>query len=601
MLDIVVLYKFHLKKFKGNILVLILIIAVVFASFSQNSIGIGIATPDPSALLEVSTTDKGFLLPRMRNTEMNAISSPSEGLMVYCLDCILEGIYVYDGKEFRYLIFFENIVKGLAISNLSIPRGSTSNISPTLTPTEATAVYSLIDPPAGVSISTDGTTVSIATDMPIGEHDITVKARGTGNYTGEAQTTFILNIPQIALTGFSIDDVSVTKGDTSFVIPSPTPSGATVDYELITNTEGVTIDGTTEETTINIAADMAYGEYRITVKAIGTGGYNGEIRATFKLMIVFKNDDFVIHFNDENFENEVKRSYGITTNDVTYGDVKNRTNLVVISKRITNMEEIKYFTSLRKLECYDNQLRSLDLSQNTRLTYLSCSNNQLTSLDISQNTGLTYLSCYSNQLTSLDLSQNTVLRELHCYKNQLDSLDISQNTRLTRLSCSNNQLTSLDLSQNTVLNILHCYKNKLTSLDVSQNTGLEQLYCHYNQLDSLDLSQNTGLEYLSCQKNQLTSLDLSQNTDLNNLNCIYNKLTSLDLRGMRGTQSLNFSDTIQTLKVHRNIMNHNIIRGLKRTLGSSVTISTYSASRGRTNYELICNDYDPRVWPGTCN
>ena len=583
MLDIVVLYKFHLKKFKGNILVLILIIAVVFASFSQNSIGIGIATPDPSALLEVSTTDKGFLLPRMNNTEMNAISSPSEGLMVYCLDCILEGIYVYDGEEFRHLIFFENIVKGLAISNLSIPRGSTSNISPTLTPTEATAVYSLIDPPAGVSISTDGTTVSIATDMPIGEHDITVKARGTGNYTGEAQTTFILNIPQIALTGFSIDDVSVTKGDTSFVIPSPTPSGATVDYELITNTEGVTIDGTTEETTINIAADMAYGEYRITVKAIGTGGYNGEIRATFKLMIVFKNDDFVIHFNDENFENEVKRSYGITTNDVTYGDVKNRTNLVVISKRITNMDEIIYFTSLKELDCQENQLTSLDISQNTRLTNLSCYNNQLTSLDISQNTRLTNLSCSNNQLTSLDISQNTRLTYLWCYNNQLTSLDISQNTRLTNLSCSNNQLTSLDISQNTNLTTLNCHTNDLTSLDISRNTGLGDL---------------------NCSNNTLTSLDLSQHTSLWRLDCSNNPLASLDIRGMRKawghSNNLIFSDTtLQTLKVHQNIKDYYIIRNIKITRDSNATISTYSAPARSTNYQLICNDYDPIS--KTCN
>ena len=286
MLDIVVLYKFHLKKFKGNILVLILIIAVVFASFSQNSIGIGIATPDPSALLEVSTTDKGFLLPRMRNTEMNAISSPSEGLMVYCLDCILEGIYVYDGEEFRHLIFFENIVKGLAISNLSIPRGSTSNISPTLTPTEATAVYSLIDPPAGVSISTDGTTVSIATDMPIGEHDITVKARGTGNYTGEAQTTFILNIPPIPLISLSLfnPNRSFIKGARSFNIsPTLMPNGATAVYSLITPPAGVSIS--TNGNTVSIATNTPIGEYNITVKARGTGNYNGEAQTTFILNI----------------------------------------------------------------------------------------------------------------------------------------------------------------------------------------------------------------------------------------------------------------------------------------------------------------------------
>ena len=79
-----------------------------------------------------------------------------------------------------------------------------------------------------------------------------------------------------------IDDVSITKGTTSFNIsPTLIPSGATVNYELIRKPEGVTIDGTT----INIAANVNAGEYSITVKATGTGDYNGEIGATFKLNI----------------------------------------------------------------------------------------------------------------------------------------------------------------------------------------------------------------------------------------------------------------------------------------------------------------------------
>ena len=39
-----------------------------------------------------------------------------------------------------------------------------------------------------------------------------------------------------------------------------------------------------------------------------------------------------------------------------------------------------------RLYCYNNQLTSLDLRQNTVLTYLICNNTQLTSLDLSQNT-----------------------------------------------------------------------------------------------------------------------------------------------------------------------------------------------------------------------
>jgi len=31
---------------------------------------------------------------------MQAITTPAEGLMVYCLDCTTKGLYIYDGADF---------------------------------------------------------------------------------------------------------------------------------------------------------------------------------------------------------------------------------------------------------------------------------------------------------------------------------------------------------------------------------------------------------------------------------------------------------------------------------------------------------------------
>ena len=58
---------------------------------------------------------------------------------------------------------------------------------------------------------------------------------------------------------------------------------------------------------------------------------------------------------------------------------------------LRNIDEIKYFTSLKVLKCDDNQLISLDLSKNTALEHLDCSNNYLTSLNLDKNTALEYL------------------------------------------------------------------------------------------------------------------------------------------------------------------------------------------------------------------
>ena len=51
---------------------------------------------------------------------------------------------------------------------------------------------------------------------------------------------------------------------------------------------------------------------------------------------------------------------------------------------ITDLTGIEDFTALATLRCYNNQLTSLDLSNNNALTNLDCSNNQLTSLDVSK-------------------------------------------------------------------------------------------------------------------------------------------------------------------------------------------------------------------------
>tara|TARA_B100001057_G_scaffold331021_1_gene331342 strand:- start:225 stop:2672 length:2448 start_codon:yes stop_codon:yes gene_type:complete len=60
-------------------------------------------------------------------------------------------------------------------------------------------------------------------------------------------------------------------------------------------------------------------------------------------------------------------------------------------------------------------------------------------------TALTYLSCRNNQITSLDLSQNIALEELYCYNNYIIDLDLSQNINLYRLHCANNYLRRLNV------------------------------------------------------------------------------------------------------------------------------------------------------------
>ena len=204
------------------------------------------------------------------------------------------------------------------------------------------------------------------------------------------------------------------------------------------------------------------------------------------------------------------------------------TELDINHKKLTDLSGIEWFSELEVLNCSDNRLTELDLSQNSNLWSLRCNSNQLRSLDLSQNTTLKDLECNSNQLTELDLPKNTLI-VLECYSNRLTELDLSHNSVLDVLECGHNQLTELDLSRNRILSWLECNSNQLTELDLSHNTALVGLDCSSNRLIELDLSHNTSLVALDCNSNYLTKLDVSNNIALAGLLCINNQLSELDL------------------------------------------------------------------------
>ncbi|HEY9705602.1 MAG TPA: hypothetical protein V6C58_24400, partial [Allocoleopsis sp.] len=47
------------------------------------ALGLGTSSPNASALLDVSSTTKGVLLPRMSGAQAEAIATPADGLVVY--------------------------------------------------------------------------------------------------------------------------------------------------------------------------------------------------------------------------------------------------------------------------------------------------------------------------------------------------------------------------------------------------------------------------------------------------------------------------------------------------------------------------------------
>jgi len=54
---------------------------------SGGNIGVGTSAPTSSALVDMTSSSKGFLPPRMTHAELLAIQNPVDGLMVFCADC----------------------------------------------------------------------------------------------------------------------------------------------------------------------------------------------------------------------------------------------------------------------------------------------------------------------------------------------------------------------------------------------------------------------------------------------------------------------------------------------------------------------------------
>lgn len=70
---------------------------------NTGNVGIGVASPHATALLDVSSTTKGVLFPRMTETQRDAIEGPATGLIVYQTDGT-EGLYIYKSTGWTQIV-----------------------------------------------------------------------------------------------------------------------------------------------------------------------------------------------------------------------------------------------------------------------------------------------------------------------------------------------------------------------------------------------------------------------------------------------------------------------------------------------------------------
>lgn len=88
------------------------------ATAQTGSVGIGVAVPNSSAALDISSTTKGLLPPRMTQTQRDAIATPAEGLIVYQTDNT-PGIYQRTAAGWVRMVA-DNLGDHTATTNLNL-------------------------------------------------------------------------------------------------------------------------------------------------------------------------------------------------------------------------------------------------------------------------------------------------------------------------------------------------------------------------------------------------------------------------------------------------------------------------------------------------
>ncbi|MDB9755904.1 hypothetical protein OAB20_06430 [Winogradskyella sp.] len=75
--------------------------AVLLTASTYAQVGVGTTTPDASSALDITSTTKGLLIPRMTNAQREAISNPAAGLLVFVTDFNRGEFLFFNGIEWN--------------------------------------------------------------------------------------------------------------------------------------------------------------------------------------------------------------------------------------------------------------------------------------------------------------------------------------------------------------------------------------------------------------------------------------------------------------------------------------------------------------------
>lgn len=100
----------QIKSKMKRINLIVLFALMISVMFSQVAISTDGSAPDATAILDLATTEKGFLIPRLSITQIEAINNPADGLQVYCTTNGKLYIFVASLGQWKELAYASSIL-----------------------------------------------------------------------------------------------------------------------------------------------------------------------------------------------------------------------------------------------------------------------------------------------------------------------------------------------------------------------------------------------------------------------------------------------------------------------------------------------------------
>ncbi len=176
-------------------------------------------------------------------------------------------------------------------------------------------------------------------------------------------------------------------------------------------------------------------------------------------------------FKDKNFEKAALENFDLNKNGILEPQEAGMvTNLFLVQKGITSVEDLQFFKNLKMIVLDDNIIPNIAINNLAQLELFSCTGCKISSFKAENLKSLTALYLDNNLLENISLAGIPKIDQLTLSLNRLKEIDVLQFKTLRKLNLEHNKLQKIDISGNPALQTLNIMGNKIRKTDVKKGS-----------------------------------------------------------------------------------------------------------------------------------